>query len=75
MHELEVTNRGREMRVAASDEAKAKGLIGSALAEWGIPLPPTVRESSQSTFVDRLAETGSYLHAEGDVSIIVNRSP
>jgi hypothetical protein len=63
------------MRLSASDEVKAKELIGNALAAWGIPLPPTVRDSGQSTFADRLAETGSYLHAEGDVSIIVKRSP
>jgi hypothetical protein len=63
------------MCFAAPDEAKAKELIGNALAAWGIPLPPTVRDSAQSTFVERLAETGSYFHAEGDVSIIVKRSP
>ena len=63
------------MRLSASDEVKAKELIGNALAAWGIPLPSTLRDSGQSTFADRLAETGSYLHAEGDVSIIVKRSP
>ena len=63
------------MRLSASGEVKAKELIGNALAAWGIPLPRTLRDSGQSTFADRLAETGSYLHAEGDVSIIVKRSP
>jgi len=70
-----MTIRGRELRPSAVSEAEAKELIENALAAWAIPFPATLRDSAQSTFVDRLADTGSYLHAEGDVSIIVKRSP
>lgn len=69
-----MTIRGRDMRFPASDEAKAKELIENALAAWGIPFPATLRDSGQSTFADRLAATGRYLHAEGDASVIVKRS-
>lgn len=74
MYQLDATVRGLKIKTATDSEAKAKELIENALAAYGIPFPPSLRDSKQSTFADRLATTGSYFHAEADVSIIVKRA-
>lgn len=56
-------------------EERVKEIIESALAAWGIPTPYRLKGgTAERAFVDQLATTGEYRHAEAEYSIVVKRS-
>lgn len=75
MYDLEVIIRRRPLHVSdVAAEALVQEIIESVLAAWGIPFPYRVSGASDHAFVDQLAETGEYRHAEAGYSIVVKRT-
>jgi hypothetical protein len=76
VYDLEVVIRSRPLHVPGiAAEERVKEIIESALAAWGIPPPYRLKgAATEHAFVDQLAETGEYLHAEAEYSIVVKRS-
>lgn len=67
LYDVQVTIRdGRPLHVSRVTGSRAQEIIQSMYAAWGIPDPPSLTDQPGSTFVERLAETGTYHHAEAD---------
>jgi hypothetical protein len=73
-YDVEITIRaGRPFRVTDVSGKRAQEIIQSMYAAWGIGEPRSLADRPGSTFADRLAETGTYHHAEADAVSSVRR--
>ena len=69
--EIYITGMTYPYRVSHTGSENAREIIESTYAAWGVPIPDSLRNTEASTFADRLAETGRYVHAEGKAETTV----